>query len=88
MFSGILGFLTSISGFIGSGLSALLNWYLQYQAKVAAALQGMRDSIVEHSNDGKISTDEKDSIDAQDADLTQQLNEMNNPKPQDTGGKP
>jgi hypothetical protein len=81
MIVAILAFLTSISGFLGTGLTALLNWFLAAQAKAAAAMSGMLSAIADHFNDGKISVAEKESLDEQDADLDQQISDMNKPAP-------
>jgi hypothetical protein len=68
----MMAFITGNFAALMSIVAAIIGFFQQKAAAAAAALQTMTDNFNDHANDGKISVAEKDSIDAQDADLKAQ----------------
>jgi hypothetical protein len=70
--AGVFAFITANFAALMTLISAVAGFFQKKAADAAAALQTMTDNFNSHANDGKISVAEKESIDAQDADLKAQ----------------
>lgn len=75
-----MALISQILSIFGSGLGSafawLVSWWQERKAAQGAALEQMKQDIVDHSQDGKISVGEADSAQSQLSDIDLQLSEL------------